>query len=172
MERVGIKGGNTSTFRCIHKMGKPCTITWTPSCRGPSVISRCGGRSLWISQYLSKHLDGLCRRYFICDKKLAALGWREKIDWEEGLQSTVNWYLENGFNDYWDNGDVEQVIPGFFPLNPFKKEHDLPWLRFSDVYFRRSLRSEVLLAFHCCVSLSKFCRTLCEVSAIASCCVM
>lgn len=31
------------------------------------------------------------RRYFICDAKLAALGWRERTPWEAGLQSTVDW---------------------------------------------------------------------------------
>jgi UDP-glucose 4,6-dehydratase len=50
------------------------------------------------------------RRYFICDKKLAALGWVEKVGWEDGLRKTVDWYLENGFNTYWENGDVEQAL--------------------------------------------------------------
>jgi hypothetical protein len=39
------------------------------------------------------------------------------VDWHEGLRSTVEWYLQNGFNDYWDNGDVEQVRDTYsFPL--------------------------------------------------------
>ena len=48
-------------------------------------------------------------RYFICDKKLAALGWREKTSWKDGLRRTVDWYLAHGFASYWENGDVENV---------------------------------------------------------------
>ena len=44
-------------------------------------------------------------RYFICDAKLAALGWQETTDWADGLRSTVDWYLSNGFSDYWDSGE-------------------------------------------------------------------
>lgn len=48
-------------------------------------------------------------RYFICDAKLAALGWRERTPWEQGLRQTVAWYLEHvdgkGAEDaYWDKG--------------------------------------------------------------------
>ena len=50
------------------------------------------------------------RRYFICDKKLAALGWRETTTWEEGLRKTVNWYLETGGRGYWDDADVEAAL--------------------------------------------------------------
>ncbi|EFN53003.1 hypothetical protein CHLNCDRAFT_7301, partial [Chlorella variabilis] len=35
------------------------------------------------------------RRYFICDAKLSALGWRESTPWEAGLQKTVDWYLRH-----------------------------------------------------------------------------
>ena len=51
-----------------------------------------------------------CRRYYICDNKLGALGWKEEMTWEKGLQTTVDWYLQNGFKDYWDNGDVEAAL--------------------------------------------------------------
>lgn len=50
------------------------------------------------------------RRYFICDNKLATLGWKEGTDWEEGLRKTVDWYLKHGFADYWDNGNVEAAL--------------------------------------------------------------
>jgi hypothetical protein len=49
------------------------------------------------------------RRYFICDKKLASLGWTEKTGWEEGLRKTVDWYLKVD-TKYWDNGNVEQAL--------------------------------------------------------------
>ena len=48
-------------------------------------------------------------RYFICDKKLAALGWTEKTAWKDGLRRTVDWYLAHGFASYWESGDVENV---------------------------------------------------------------
>lgn len=49
-------------------------------------------------------------RYYICDKKLLALGWKEQVEWEEGLNSTVQWYLDNGFSTYWENGNVEAAL--------------------------------------------------------------
>ena len=48
--------------------------------------------------------------YYICDKKLAKLGWTEKTSWEEGLRKTIDWYLANGFASYWENGDVENAL--------------------------------------------------------------
>lgn len=51
------------------------------------------------------------RRYYICDSKLNQLGWKERTSWEEGLRKTVDWYLTNGFTDYWDNcGNVEAAL--------------------------------------------------------------
>ena len=50
------------------------------------------------------------RRYFICDKKLAALGWAERTSWAEGLTKTIGWYLQNGSHHYWDNGDAEAAL--------------------------------------------------------------
>ena len=50
------------------------------------------------------------RRYYIGSDKLAELGWKERTAWKEGLKKTVNWYVENGFGNYWDNGDVEAAL--------------------------------------------------------------
>lgn len=50
------------------------------------------------------------RRYYICDDKLALLGWKERTSWEDGLKKTVDWYLKHGFTDYWDNGNVEAAL--------------------------------------------------------------
>ena len=49
------------------------------------------------------------RRYYICDKKLASLGWVEKTSWEEGLAKTINWYLQHGFGSWW-MGDVDAAL--------------------------------------------------------------
>ena len=59
----------------------------------------------WTS-FLSGHI---ARRYYICDKKLAALGWTEKTSWEVGLKKTIDWYLEHGFESRWV-GDVERAL--------------------------------------------------------------
>ena len=48
-------------------------------------------------------------RYYICDKKLAALGWKETTPWEVGLKKTIDWYLHHGFRGYWQ-GDVESAL--------------------------------------------------------------
>lgn len=50
------------------------------------------------------------RRYFICDQKLAALGWKEKTSFEDGLKKTIQWYLENGKKSFWDNGDADAAL--------------------------------------------------------------
>ena len=50
------------------------------------------------------------RRYFICDRKLAARGWKETTGWDEGLRRTVEWYLEKGGRGYWDDADVEAAL--------------------------------------------------------------
>lgn len=34
-------------------------------------------------------------RYFISTEKLADLGWKQRISFEEGLKKTVDWYVEN-----------------------------------------------------------------------------
>jgi len=33
-----------------------------------------------------------------------------QVSWEDGLKKTVDWYLANGFNTYWEHGDVEQAL--------------------------------------------------------------
>jgi dTDP-D-glucose 4,6-dehydratase len=49
-------------------------------------------------------------RYYICDKKLLSLGWKEEETWEHGLKETIDWYLANGFSTYWENGNVEAAL--------------------------------------------------------------
>ena len=44
------------------------------------------------------------RRYFIDCSKLLALGWTQKVSWEEGLKETIDWYTNNGqASGYWGN---------------------------------------------------------------------
>lgn len=51
------------------------------------------------------------RRYFICDTKLAQLGWKERTSWEEGLRLTVEWYMSHGGDaSYWDHGNIEAAL--------------------------------------------------------------
>ncbi|KAK9818448.1 hypothetical protein WJX74_002427 [Apatococcus lobatus] len=49
-------------------------------------------------------------RYFICDKKLAALGWTEKTSWEKGLNVTIEWYHKHGHDSYWEHGNVSAAL--------------------------------------------------------------
>ena len=57
----------------------------------------------------SSEIPGILCRYYICDKKLAALGWKETTPWEVGLKKTIDWYLHHGFRGYWQ-GDVESAL--------------------------------------------------------------
>lgn len=41
------------------------------------------------------------RRYFIDCSKLLALGWEQKISWENGLKDTVQWYITEDLASYW-----------------------------------------------------------------------
>lgn len=50
------------------------------------------------------------RRYYICDSKLMSMGWKESTPWEEGLKRTVEWYLYNGFTNYWEDSEVELAL--------------------------------------------------------------
>lgn len=62
------------------------------------------------------------RRYYVCDAKLAALGWRERTPWDVGLRRTVDWYASHappaggaGAEDgaetgWWDAADVEAAL--------------------------------------------------------------
>ena len=40
------------------------------------------------------------RRYGVNPEKLAALGWRATIEFEQGLKDTIRWYLEN--RSWWE----------------------------------------------------------------------
>ena len=40
------------------------------------------------------------KRYSICNKKLLDLGWKESINFEKGLNDTINWYVNN--KNYWN----------------------------------------------------------------------
>jgi dTDP-D-glucose 4,6-dehydratase len=53
--------------------------------------------------------DRYCR-YFICDDKLAALGWKETIPWEEGLQRTIDWYMKQDVEQYWEAADIDRAL--------------------------------------------------------------
>jgi UDP-glucose 4,6-dehydratase len=49
------------------------------------------------------------RRYFICDAKLAALGWAERTSWPDGLRKTAAWYATRQ-NDHWDPDSVDAAL--------------------------------------------------------------
>ena len=45
-------------------------------------------------------------RYFINSDKLLALGWKEEVSWEDGLQKTFDWYVKNSSRF----GDIESAL--------------------------------------------------------------
>jgi len=45
-------------------------------------------------------------RYYINSDKLLALGWKEEVSWEEGLEKTFNWYKLNSSRF----GDIESAL--------------------------------------------------------------
>lgn len=49
-------------------------------------------------------------RYLVNFDKLSQLGWSPKVQWEEGLQKTVDWYLEilNQNQKWWE--DIDKVL--------------------------------------------------------------
>lgn len=49
-------------------------------------------------------------RYYICDDKLAALGWKETTRWQDGLRQTIQWYMDHHLEDYWDAADIERAL--------------------------------------------------------------
>jgi UDP-glucose 4,6-dehydratase len=49
------------------------------------------------------------RRYYIGSSKLGSLGWVERTTWEEGLQKTIDWYMQTKCDDYWQ-GDLESAL--------------------------------------------------------------
>jgi dTDP-glucose 4,6-dehydratase len=48
------------------------------------------------------------KRYFIGSGKLEALGWKQEVPWEEGLQKTIGWYTSEEAKGAWDS-DSERV---------------------------------------------------------------
>lgn len=43
------------------------------------------------------------RRYFIDSTKLLALGWRQEVEWTQGLRETVEWFTTRDLKAYWKN---------------------------------------------------------------------
>ena len=50
------------------------------------------------------------RRYFISDEKLRQLGWKPKIDWEEGLKETYKWYRNVDLSAYWNENKIIEAL--------------------------------------------------------------
>ena len=48
------------------------------------------------------------RRYFIDCSKLLALGWKQKVTWEQGLKETVHWYCTEDLVSHW--GDFTTAL--------------------------------------------------------------
>ena len=61
----------------------------------PSALYHCASweGAAVVGIALAKVLLSACVscRYYICDKKLLALGWKEEETWKEGLTETIDW---------------------------------------------------------------------------------
>lgn len=61
------------------------------------------------------------RRYAINSNRLDALGWKQKISWEEGLQRTVEWYRKTDVQTYWPSLSLNDILaphPARPPTSP------------------------------------------------------
>ena len=64
----------------------------------------------WHAYAMIPFKDPEFHRYFISDAKLAALGWKERTAWEDGLLQTIRWYTENDINTYWKPENIEKAL--------------------------------------------------------------
>ncbi|KAJ3358654.1 hypothetical protein GGF32_010079 [Allomyces javanicus] len=56
------------------------------------------------------------RRYAIDSTKLRRLGWAPSVQFDEGIQKTIDWYRENG-DKWWSHADIESALRAH-PLKP------------------------------------------------------
>ena len=77
----------------------------------PSVVDGSGGEDVLNVVHCRDRLFN-DRRYFICDAKLLALGWRERTSWDEGLRKTLAWYGTPGrVAAWWPVGVEDALLP-------------------------------------------------------------
>lgn len=48
------------------------------------------------------------QRYFLETSKLSALGWKEEMTWEDGIKTTIEWYLKHG--ESWFDNDISTAL--------------------------------------------------------------
>mmetsp|Transcript_35567 Transcript_35567/g.49378 ORF Transcript_35567/g.49378 Transcript_35567/m.49378 type:complete len:975 (+) Transcript_35567:126-3050(+) len=48
------------------------------------------------------------QRYYLETSKLSELGWEEKVPWEEGIRTTIEWYLKHG--ETWFLNDISSAL--------------------------------------------------------------
>jgi len=66
------------------------------------VIKACGKDSVdqWREFVTDRAFNDL--RYHVNGSKLFELGWKEKVNFEEGLAKTVHWYRTNNIEEIWE----------------------------------------------------------------------
>jgi UDP-glucose 4,6-dehydratase len=50
-------------------------------------------------------------RYFLCYEKLLSLGWNSEVNFENGLNETIDWYLNVDIEDYWSKDATIALEP-------------------------------------------------------------
>ena len=55
----------------------------------------------WVTSIADRDFNDF--RYVVDTSKLSDLGWTKEVDFDEGLQRTIDWYLEAFRNGHWDH---------------------------------------------------------------------
>lgn len=55
----------------------------------------------WITYVKDREFND--KRYYICSKKLENMGWNKKVNFSDGLNRTVDWYIKVNPFDHWDD---------------------------------------------------------------------
>jgi dTDP-glucose 4,6-dehydratase len=61
-------------------------------------VLRLLNKPIALKQFVNDRL-GHDRRYALDSTKLRGLGWEPRIDFDQGMETTVRWYLEN--REWW-----------------------------------------------------------------------
>lgn len=73
-----------------------------------TVIENPDDHNLYIENVKDRDFNDM--RYFIDGQKLIDLGWSQKINFEEGLKMTWEWYKNNDMELIWDNSKVSDAL--------------------------------------------------------------
>lgn len=114
-----------NAFDTLLHLGKPNTFYNIGASKGISVLElaqkiivlmgkAAPGEEDKFIEYVEERVIN-DKRYKIDSSNLMSLGWSPKVDFDEGLKITIDWYRTH--QNYWDNGE--------FALKPHPDENDI-----------------------------------------------